>query len=40
MSVQGFQDILQGPFATYMQVSEKIGGDVAEHSKLVQQAFQ
>ncbi|KAL0268946.1 UNVERIFIED_CONTAM: hypothetical protein PYX00_010716 [Menopon gallinae] len=40
MSIQGFQDILQGPFACYMQISAKIGGDVAEHSKLVQQAFQ
>lgn len=40
MSVQGFQDILQGPFASYLKISAKIGGDVAEHAKLVQQAFQ
>lgn len=40
MSVAGFQDILQGPFAQYLAVSQQIGGDVATHSKLVQEAFQ
>lgn len=40
MSVQGFSDILQGPFAQYLAVSQKIGGDVAQHSQIVNQAFQ
>lgn len=39
MSVLGFQDILQGPFAQYLQISQQIGGDVGEHSQLVQKAF-
>ncbi|KAJ8923727.1 hypothetical protein NQ315_010308 [Exocentrus adspersus] len=39
MSVQGFTDILQGSLAQYLQFSVKIGGDVAQHSQLVQQAF-
>jgi len=40
MSVPGFQDILQGPFATYLVVSQQIGGDVATHAALVERAFQ
>ncbi|KAK6631207.1 hypothetical protein RUM43_014303 [Polyplax serrata] len=40
MSVQGFQQVLQGPFASYLQASSQIGGDVAEHAKIVQEAFQ
>ncbi|KAF2882039.1 hypothetical protein ILUMI_24139 [Ignelater luminosus] len=40
MSVPGFQDVLQGPFATYLVVSQQIGGDVATHSALVERAFQ
>lgn len=40
MSVVGFQDILQGPFATYLVCSQQIGGDVATHSALVERAFQ
>jgi len=40
MSAQGFQAIVQGPLATYLQLSRDIGGDVAEHAKLVQNAFQ
>ncbi|XP_066247025.1 adenylyl cyclase-associated protein 1-like [Euwallacea similis] len=39
MSVLGFTDIIQGPLAQYNQVSQQIGGDVAQHSQLVQQAF-
>ncbi|KAJ8941893.1 hypothetical protein NQ318_001748, partial [Aromia moschata] len=39
MSVSGFTDILQGPLAQYLQFSAKIGGDVAQHSQMVQQAF-
>lgn len=40
MSVQGFADILQGPFAQYLAISQQIGGDVAEHSNFVNRAFQ
>lgn len=40
MSVAGFQDVLQGPFATYLVVSQQIGGDVATHCALVERAFQ
>ncbi|KAG8234924.1 hypothetical protein J437_LFUL015332 [Ladona fulva] len=38
-SVSSFEAILQGPFATYLQCSSKIGGDVAAHAKLVEVAF-
>ena len=40
MSVQGFQQVLQGPFANYLQASSHIGGVVAEHAKIVHEAFQ
>lgn len=40
MSVQGYSDIIQGPFAQYLAISQQIGGDVAEHSRIVNQAFQ
>ncbi|KAJ8975050.1 hypothetical protein NQ317_010564 [Molorchus minor] len=39
MSVPGYTDIINGPLSLYLQISSKIGGDVAEHSKLVQEAF-
>lgn len=39
MSVQGFQDIISGPLNQYLALSEKIGGDVAEHAQLVKLAF-
>ncbi|CAH0561795.1 unnamed protein product [Brassicogethes aeneus] len=39
MSVMGFTDIMQGPFAQYIQISKQIGGDVGQQSQLVQQAF-
>lgn len=39
MSVYGFQDILSGPFAQYLQLSTKIGGDVAKQSEFVNKAF-
>lgn len=39
MSILGFTDIVQGPLAQYLKASQLIGGDVAEHSKLVQAAF-
>lgn len=40
MSVYGYTDIVQGPLAQYLQRSQEIGGDVAEHARLVQGAFQ
>nr|XP_023015148.1 adenylyl cyclase-associated protein 1 [Leptinotarsa decemlineata] len=39
MSVLGFNDIINGPLAQFLQISSQIGGDVGEHSKLVQEAF-
>lgn len=39
MSVSGFSNIINGPLSHYLQTSAQIGGDVAEHSKLVQEAF-
>lgn len=39
MSVLGYSDIIKGPLQQYLQISAQIGGDVAEHSKLVQEAF-
>lgn len=39
MSVSGFHDIICGPLTQYLNTSNQIGGDVAEHSKLVQEAF-
>ncbi|XP_015601766.1 adenylyl cyclase-associated protein 1 isoform X2 [Cephus cinctus] len=40
MSVAGYEDIIAGPVQQYLQLSQKIGGDVATHGKLVDQAFQ
>lgn len=40
MSVAAFGDIIQGPLSQYLQLSAKLGGDVATHSKLVEKAFQ
>lgn len=39
MSVYGYQDILSGPFAQYLQLSSKIGGDVAKQADFVNKAF-
>lgn len=39
MSVSGLYEIIRGPLSQYLDTSNQIGGDVAEHSKLVQQAF-
>lgn len=39
MSVYGFQDILSGPFAQFLQLSSKIGGDVAQQADFVNKAF-
>lgn len=40
MSVAGYQDLLTGPVKGYLELSQKIGGDVATHSKLVEKVFQ
>ncbi|XP_076276166.1 adenylyl cyclase-associated protein 1 isoform X1 [Lasioglossum baleicum] len=40
MSVAGYEDLVAGPVREYLQLSSKIGGDVATHSKLVEKAFQ
>lgn len=40
MSVAGYENLLAGPVKEYLELSQKIGGDVAAHSKLVQKAFQ
>lgn len=40
MSVNAYTDIIQGPLATYLQLSAKIGGEVAKHAQLVSEAFQ
>ncbi|KAF4523492.1 hypothetical protein B566_EDAN004562 [Ephemera danica] len=38
-SLTQFDDILAGPFTTYMRTSAQIGGDVSTHASLVDQAF-
>ncbi|KAF7273409.1 adenylyl cyclase-associated protein 1 [Rhynchophorus ferrugineus] len=40
MSVLGYRDIVQGALAQFLRISQEIGGDVAEQSKLVQGAFE
>lgn len=40
MSIIGYEDLLSGPVKKYLELSQKIGGDVATHSKLVEKAFQ
>lgn len=40
MSIAGYQDLMVGPIRDYMNFSAKIGGDVAQHSKLVEKAFE
>lgn len=40
MSVLGYQDIVNGPFSQYLALSQKIGGDVAQHSEFVRKAFE
>lgn len=39
MSVLGYQDIVSGPFAQYLELSQKIGGDVAQHAAIVRTAI-
>lgn len=40
MSLSGFADVMQGTLAQFMDLSKKLGGDVAEMSQLVYRAFQ
>lgn len=40
MSIANYQEIIAGPVAEFLQLSRKIGGDVATHSDLVEKAFQ
>jgi hypothetical protein len=40
MSVAAFNDIVQGSLSQYLQLSAKLGGDVATQAKLVEKAFQ
>ncbi|KAI5635594.1 adenylyl cyclase-associated protein 2 [Phthorimaea operculella] len=40
MSVNGYQDIVQGPLRTWLDLSHQIGGDVGTHADLVNKAFQ
>lgn len=40
MSISGYKDLLDGPVKQYLELSQKIGSDVAVHSKLVEKAFQ
>ncbi|XP_014229171.1 probable serine/threonine-protein kinase kinX isoform X3 [Trichogramma pretiosum] len=40
MSLAAYEDIVAGPLHDYLQLSQKIGGDVASHAKLVEKAFQ
>lgn len=39
MSVLGYQDIVSGPLIEYINLSKKIGGDVATHAEAVERAF-
>ncbi|KAJ6648532.1 Adenylyl cyclase-associated protein 1, partial [Pseudolycoriella hygida] len=39
MSVLGYQDIVSGPLFEYINLSKKIGGDVAVHAEAVEKAF-
>ncbi|XP_026487908.2 adenylyl cyclase-associated protein 1 isoform X2 [Vanessa tameamea] len=40
MSINGYQDLMQGPLLTYLELSKQIGGDIATHANLVNDAFQ
>lgn len=40
MSVQGFEDLIQGPLATFIQLSNQIGGEISTQASLVQSAFE
>lgn len=40
MSVQGFEDLIQGPLTNFVKLSNEIGGDVSTQAALVLSAFQ
>lgn len=40
MSVAGFEDIVSGSLSEYLALSNKIGGDVAQHAQYVKAAFE
>lgn len=40
MSIAGYENLLSGSVREYVEISQKIGSDVAEHSKLVENLFQ
>ncbi|XP_052739262.1 adenylyl cyclase-associated protein 2 [Bicyclus anynana] len=40
MSINGYQDLMQGPLQSYLQLSNQLGGDIASHANLVNDAFQ
>ncbi|XP_035738295.1 adenylyl cyclase-associated protein 1-like isoform X1 [Vespa mandarinia] len=40
MSIAGYENLLAGSVKEYLQLSQKIGGDVATHSEMVEKAFQ
>ncbi|XP_012220728.2 adenylyl cyclase-associated protein 1 isoform X1 [Linepithema humile] len=40
MSIAGYENLLSGSVREYVEISQKIGSDVAEHSKLVEKLFQ
>ncbi|XP_045774643.1 adenylyl cyclase-associated protein 1 isoform X1 [Maniola jurtina] len=40
MSINGYQDLMQGPLQNYLQLSKQLGGDIATHANLVNDAFQ
>ncbi|XP_065166269.1 adenylyl cyclase-associated protein 1 isoform X2 [Atheta coriaria] len=39
MSVYGYQDVMSGPLAQFLAVSQQLGGDVATHAAMVKTAF-
>uniref|UniRef100_A0A2M4A5I8 Putative adenylate cyclase-associated protein cap/srv2p n=1 Tax=Anopheles triannulatus TaxID=58253 RepID=A0A2M4A5I8_9DIPT len=39
MTIDAYQDIMQGPLASFLQLSNKIGGEVATHAQFVKEAF-
>ncbi|XP_039877001.1 adenylyl cyclase-associated protein 1 [Simochromis diagramma] len=37
--VEGFDEIIKGPLAEYLSLSQKIGGDVQKHAEMMKQGF-
>lgn len=40
MSVRAYEDIIQSQLASFISISNQIGGEVAQQAKLVNEAFQ